>query len=345
MTGANGKKNAPLWERWWPLLVIAGLAVLPLVLTSAYLRSILVVIGINVLVTVGLCLLMGYAGQISLGHAAFYAIGAYTSGILSATYGVNPWLAMLVAMALTALVAVVIGLPTLKLEGNYLALATLGFGVIVYFLLTQWSGLTGGPSGLPGIPYLRLFGTDLKNDFQYYYLVWAVAVLGILVARNVVNSRTGRALRAVSASEVAAETLGVHTFSYKLQVFVLSAVYTSVAGSLYAHYVTFVSPAPFSFMGSISFVVMAVVGGLASVWGPLFGVSAVTVLVEVLRVAIPKLLGHSGGEVEIVVYGLILVVIMIFLPEGLVRGLLNLWEEARRRAQREAEQTPVGQGG
>jgi len=314
----------------FPVLLTLTLALLPLVNDSSYVLSTLIFIGIYSIVTISLCLLMGYAGQISLGHAAFYGMGAYGSAILTVKFGLNPWLALLAAAAFTALVAWAIGIPTLKLKEHYLALATLGFGVIVYIIFTQETEWTGGPSGLNGIPYLSVGNLTFNNDFNYYYLVWIVVLFTIYLATNIVNSRIGRALRAIHGSEIAAEAMGVNTAAYKVQIFVLSAVFASIAGSLYSHYITMINPSPFGFKMSIEFVLMAVVGGIASIWGPLVGVSVVIYLTQLLRDYIPLIVPSAGGEVEIVAFGLILAAIMIFMPEGLFRGLVDRWDNPAR---------------
>jgi len=306
--------------------------ILPFIITNNYYRSVLVIIGIYTTVVVGLCLLMGYAGQISLGHAGFYGLGAYVSGVLTSTYDVSPWIAILLGAVGTGLVAYIIGIPIFRLQGHYLALATLGLGLIIHVVMMEEVDITGGPSGLTkSIPYLSIGRFELNTDFKYYFLVWIVALAAIILANNVVHSRIGRALRSVHGSEFAAQSLGVDTGKYKLQVFTLSAIYASVAGSLYAHYITFISPSPFGLMTSIQFLVMAVVGGLSSIWGPIFGVTAITLLTEGLKYIVPKMIPQAGGEYEIVVYGVILVIIMIFLPEGITSGIVNLYEGWRHR--------------
>ncbi|MCL5982420.1 MAG: branched-chain amino acid ABC transporter permease [Firmicutes bacterium] len=320
--------------RKWPLFLAVILILLfPYVLDSTYFRTIGIFIGIRAIVVIGLCLLMGYAGQASLGQAAFFALGAYTSGILTVHYGFPPWLALLAGIFLAALVAVAIGWPALKLRGHFLALATLSFGLIVYFLLKQWSDLTGGPSGLTGIPALSVAGMRLRAG-EYYYLVWATVALVAWLSYNIVHSRIGRSLRAIHDSEVAAECLGMDTFRLKLQLFVLSAAYAALAGSLYAHFVRFFSPAAFGFKVSVEFAIMAALGGMASISGGLLGVATVTVLTEVLRAVVPQVLpaAHAVAAVEITTFGVILVVIFIFLPDGLAGGLKELRAKLRARA-------------
>lgn len=313
---------------------------LPFIITNNYYLSVLVIIGIHTTVVVGLCLLMGYAGQISLGHAAFYGLGAYVSGILTSTYGISPWIALAAGAVGTGILAYILGIPIFRLKEHYLALATLGLGLIIQIILIEQVDLTGGPSGLSkSIPYLSIGSFLLNNDFRYYFLVWTVALIAIILANNVIHSRIGRALRSIHGSEFAAQSLGVDTEKFKLQVFALSAVYASVAGSLYAHYITFISPSPFGMMTSIQFMVMAVVGGLGSLWGPIFGVTAITVLTEFLKSFMQQFFPQAGGEYEIVVFGIILVVIMIFLPDGLTSGMTKTYESWRHRKEK-ANETP-----
>jgi branched-chain amino acid transport system permease protein len=309
---------AGLLNRW----VLFALAVLALAagLDNEYYFTLLNFIGIHTLLVVGLNLLLGYAGQISLGHAAFFGLGAYASGILTATCGVNPWLALLAGLALSGLAAFLIGIPALKLKGYYLAMATLGFGIIVYIVLNEAAHLTGGPSGLSGIPPLSLAGFPLNTPSRLYLLIWSVLGVILALSANLVDSRSGRAIRALHDSEAAAESLGVDTARMKLKIFVWSALYASLAGSLYAHTLNFVAPASFGFMFSIKLVTMVVLGGMASIWGSLLGAAVLTVLPEVLT---------AFHDFEVIIFGAILMVVMIFLPRGLVRGLLDLWEFRR----------------
>jgi len=302
-------------------LAILGLAVIvgcvPLVVRSSYFLGILNFIGINAIAAMGLSLLMGYAGQVSLGQAAFFGLGAYTSGILTATYGWNPWLAMGGALLLTGCVAWLIGTPIFRLSGLLLAMATLGFGIITYYVLVNWTSLTGGPSGLTGIPPLELAGFRFDRDSRFFFLIWAWVLLLLALALNLTDSRVGRALKAIRGGELAARTVGVDTTRLKLQIFVVSAVYTAIAGSLYAHYLTFINPSPFGFGYSIELVVMVVLGGVASLWGGLLGAGSVTALAEILRAITPRLMSRTQAEYEIVLFGLLLIGFMIFMPRGL----------------------------
>ena len=310
-----GKKNM------LSLLILAGVMLtLPLGLGNSYYLNVLVFVGIYSLITIGLSLLMGYTGQISLGQAAFFGLGAYTSGVLSAKFGVSPWLALLAAIFVTGGIAFLIGAPALKLKGHYLAMATLAFGYIVFIVFNQASSLTGGPSGFGQIPRFRLGNFLLRSDVHYYYLVWTLVIVVLLVSLNIIHSRVGRALRSIHEGELTANIMGVNTAKYKIQVFVLSAVYASLAGSLYAHFITFLNPTPFGFHFSIVLVAMVAVGGMASVWGAMIGAALLTILPEYLR---------AFHDYDILIYGSILLVIMIFLPQGLFVGILSLIKKER----------------
>lgn len=309
----------PRFANRWVLYAVVVLG-LGLGMDNDYYYTLLNFIGIHTLLVVGLNLLLGYAGQISLGHAAFFGLGAYTSGILTATCGLDPWLAMVAGLAVSGTAAYLIGIPALKLKGYYLAMATLGFGIIVYIVLNEAQGLTGGPSGLHGIPSLSLGGLVLNTPRRLYLLIWIILGLILAISANLVNSRTGRAIRALHDSEAGAESLGVDTFRMKLKIFVWSALYASLAGSLYAHTLNFVAPSSFGFMFSIKLVTMVVLGGMASIWGSLLGAGTLTVLPELLTVF---------HDFEVVIFGAILMVVMVFLPRGLVRGILDLYEFRR----------------
>jgi branched-chain amino acid transport system permease protein len=294
---------------------------------NPYHLQIFTFIGLNTLLALGLNLLMGYAGQISLGHAAFFGIGAYTTGVMTATFGLSPWLALPCAVFLAVLVAFAVGLPTLRLSGYYLGMGTLGFGMIGFVVFREWTGLTGGASGLVGIPPLEIGPISFSSPRNGFYLVWGAALAAFLVCRRLVESRTGRALRAIHDSERAARAVGVDTLRLKLTIFVFSAGMAALTGFLYAHLVGFVSPGTFDFLASVRMVTMVVVGGMASIWGALLGAALLTLLPEWL---------HAFSEWEMVVYGLIMMTVMILLPRGLTRGLLDLYERARNRGRRDA---------
>jgi len=293
------------------LIFAALLLLLPLFFQGGYLLNVLLFVGIHTILAIGLNLLLGFAGQISLGHAAFFGMGAYLSGILTATYNVNPWLAMIIAAVVVGIMAFLIGFPILKLKGHYLAMATLGLGIIIYIVFNEAVDLTGGPSGLSGIPNLSIGSLIFDNDLKNYYLIWAFTLATMLLSINLAHSRIGRALRAIHDSEVAARVMGVNARLLKVQIFSLSAAISAIAGSLYAHTMTFVSPASFGFNFSIELLTMVVIGGLGSIYGSFLGAALLTLLPEMLR---------AFQDYDIVIYGLLLILMTMFMPGGLARA-------------------------
>jgi len=298
--------------------------VIPFIINNDYYIGVLVFTAFNCLACIGLCLLMGYAGQISIGHGAFVAIGAYTSAILTSKLAWSPWLAMLCGIVIVVVIAFCIGIPALRLKGHYLAMATLGFASIIHIVAVAAVDLTGGPSVIVSIPRLGLFGHVLSSDTQYFYFSWGVVAFGIYIAFNLINSRVGRGLQAIHGSEDAASSLGINITSYKVKVFILSAVYASVSGSLYAYYVNYIDPGPFDVMLSILLVTMVAVGGLHHIWGAVIGAIVLSLL--------PEFLSFISGYLQVIgikyqpdydtlVYGGILLIIMLFLPEGIFKGI------------------------
>ncbi len=292
--------------------------------SNDYYLQLITLIGIHTLLALGLNMLMGYAGQISLGHAAFYGLGAYGSGVLTVHWHWSPWLALPLILAAAGATAYLVGLPTLRLHGYYLGMGTLGLGMIAHVAFREWAAVTGGSSGLVGIPPLVLSGVTLSFGRNGLLLVWAVVLAAFFLCERLVDSRVGRALRAIRDSEGAAAASGIDTGRLKAMVFALSAVLAAAAGFLYAHWMTFISPGSFDFMVSIRIVTMVVIGGMASIWGSLIGASLITLLPEWL---------HVFSDYEMIVYGLILMVIMIFMPQGLFRGFLDFHERVRSSAE------------
>jgi branched-chain amino acid transport system permease protein len=292
-------------------LLLVALAAVPLS-GSAYLTNLFIVVALHGLPAIGLSLLMGYTGQISIGHAAFYGLGAYGAALLSLRGGLDPWLGTAMTAVLVGTLAWTLGWPIFRLRGHHLAVATLGFGIIVHVAFVELREWTGGPNGLSGIPPLQIFAWALDNDFRFYPIAWATCLVGGLAARNLVRSPLGLSMRAVRDSERAAASLGTDVAALKRRMLVVSAVFAAVAGGLYAHYVGFVSPQPFGVGFSIRLIVMVAVGGFASIWGVLFGSVIVTVVGEALQT-----LGHF----DVIGFGLLLVMVMIFLPGGVPQGL------------------------
>lgn len=284
---------------------------LPLALQNNYHYEVAILVGLNAIVCVGLNLLIGYAGQISLGHAGFFGLGAYGSAILTARYGWPPFGAMLAATAGVALLAWLIGRPILRLRGHYLAMATLGMGIIISIVIATEDRLTGGPDGM-AVPPLGLFGLALAGERLWYWMVGGTLLVAVWLALNLVDSPHGRALRALHGSEIGAEVTGIDSASHKVRVFVISAVYAAVAGSLTAHYAGFITPAKVTFFHSIELVTMVVFGGMASTFGAVVGAALLTTLPQALTVF---------KEYEMVMFGAVMMLTMIFMPKGLVPTL------------------------
>lgn len=317
-------------SRYLPFIIlIALIVILPLITTSPYVLTIGVLIGIYSMVTLGLSLLMGYAGQISIGQAAFFGIGAYSSGILTVKYNVNPWLAILLGLLITLVIAVLVGIPTLKLKEHFLALATIGFNVIVYILLLGLYKFTGGASGLGGIKNLNLFGLSLGGELNFYFFVWILVLLMALFALNIVQSHIGRIMRGIHDSEVATLTQGINVAKYKLHIFIISALFASFAGSMYAHFINFLAPSTFNIFQSITFVLMVVVGGLQPIWGAIFGAAVITSLGELVKHLVPMFFKVSG-EVEIIIFGVVLILVVLFVPRGLLPAIISLFEKGKK---------------
>jgi branched-chain amino acid transport system permease protein len=317
---------------WIGVAVAMGTLLLPIALDDAQL-TVYVFIGLATIVVAGLSLLMGYAGQVSLGQGAFYAIGAYTAALLAKLLGVPPVLALAAATAFTAVIAVFVGLPLLRLRGHYLAFATLAFQLIVLSVIGEARGLTGGDIGLPGVPTLSIGPLALEGQYRTFvfaYIVWALAALVLLLNRNLVRSRPGRALRALATSEAGALAAGVAVGRAKLQVFSLSAAYAGLAGGVYAFFLSYIAPGSFPVLLSIQFLIMATVGGLGSISGSLVGAAAITLLVQVLTAVgtLPGMPLHAPAVFSYAVYGLVLVLVLLLLPQGLVPAIQRRWRAA-----------------
>ena len=300
------------------LIFVVLIALLPVFSGSSYALTVGIFSGINALSAMGLCILMGYAGQVSLGQAGFYGIGAYISSILSVQFGFPVVLCAVSSMIVAAMAAVILAVPALRLKGHYLAVATLGFGEIVYVILNEWG--PGGPSGFGDIPHFGFFGYIIDSTTGYFYLVWGFVALVMFFSINLINSRTGRALRAIHDSDLACKAMGLNVTVLKIKVFVLSACYAALAGSLYAHYMTFISPSSFSLFYSILLLMMVIVGGLANLWGAVIGAVVITVLPELLR---------RFEELDVLVYGLILTLSLMFFRKGLVPILIEKAKKLR----------------
>lgn len=292
-------------------IIMAVLLVLPFVLPNSFYVDLAIRMAINAVIVLGLNLLIGFAGQISLGHAGFLGMGAYATAALPTHFGWHPLLAMAAGAAAAGLLAAIVARPIFKLKGHYLAMATLGLGIIINIVVRTEAQWTGGPDGMP-VPPMSLAGFEISGDKHWYWIVALLLSVSVWASLNLINSPFGRALRALHGSEVASKVVGVDVVRYKVAIFVLSAVFASIMGSVTAHYVGFVTPNLADFFHSIELVTMVVIGGMASVYGSVVG--------AVLLTALPQALTSFEGW-ETVVFGAILMLCMIFLPKGLVPTL------------------------
>lgn len=302
------------------LLVLAALVALsPILFPSGYYYRVGALIFVNAIAVTGIVILTGYAGQISLGHAGFAGIGAYACALAPVHLGLHPALALILGAVISAVLAFLVGRPILRLKGYYLGVATLGFGILISMVLNNERQLTGGPDGIE-VPELGLravvndLGLDLTNGQFWYFFCGIALIAGAWLALNLFDSPTGRALRALHGSEVAARTVGIDVARLKLQAFVISAVYASVSGSLLALQNKFITPDVAGFMHSVEMVTMAVLGGVGSILGAIFGAAVLTLLPQILTVF---------AEYEQLVLGLVMMLVMIFLPQGLLPSILR----------------------
>ena len=310
--------NKLISRRTSGLLTLGTIIVLlPLFLPNNYYYDVAINIGINAIVVVGLNLLVGYAGQISLGHAGFFGLGAYVTGVMVANYDWPPLVAMLMGVLLIGVLAFLIARPILKLKGHYLAMATLGLGIIISIVLNTEEEITGGPDGMT-VPPFSILGWELSGEQVWYWVIGGLLILAVILALNIIDSPAGRAMRAVHGSEVAAQVVGVDTRHYKVLVFVVSAVFAGVMGSVSAHYSGFITPNEAGFIRSIEFVTMVVLGGMASTYGAVLGAVILTLLPQLLT---------GFEDYEMMVFGLILMATMIFMPKGLVPTLSAVFKK------------------
>jgi branched-chain amino acid transport system permease protein len=300
------------------LVLLAVVAAIVWILPSYY-TGLITLIGLYALVTIGLNLFMGYAGQVSLGQAAFFGIGAYTSASLAVKAHITPWLGMVIGAIVAALVAYALSFVALRLRENLLALATLALGIVINVVFNQWEFI-GGSSGLKDIPGFAI-GSFTFDQRAYAILAWALVVVGIWFAGNLVRSSFGRSLIAISAGELGAQALGVHAERLKRQTFVLSAVYAGAAGAIYASQASYIDPTSFGFLLSVNFVLMSVIGGLRSLWGAVIGATVVVALGQILQNVVPIVLPSARGDFQSFFLGVILIAMLILLPRGITSRL------------------------
>jgi branched-chain amino acid transport system permease protein len=313
----------------WPLFA-AALAVTPLFVSNDYVLHVLVLIGLYTILAESLNVVVGFTGQFSLGHAGFWAIGAYVSAILMIRLGMSFWTAALSAMAAGYLMGVLLGLPAMRLKGDYLCIVTLGFGEIVRVFATNLE-VTRGPMGVPGIPMPEIGGFSFDSERSMYYLCWACALVTVYVAARMRHSRFGRALMSVRDDELAAVSLGVNMTYYKVQAFGIGGMFAALAGALYASWTTFISPDVFQFSDSANIFCMMILGGLGTIAGPVLGAFLLAGLPEVLR---------QFAEFRLIVLGLLMIILMIYRPGGVLGSYDTVGavkKVRRRKIKREAQ--------
>jgi branched-chain amino acid transport system permease protein len=316
------------WRLIVPVVLAVLVAVVPLLVSDRFLLKIFTFAGINALVVIGLALLFGYAGQISLGHAAFVGLGAYTCASITHTLG-WPWLAGFVAAGLvSALGGLVLALPSLRLKGHYLAMATLSFGLLMSLAFIEAEPITGGVDGFTGIPFPSFGSFVLRDPAALYWLVWLVVGIAAVLAYNITSLRPGRAMRALHGSVLGAQACGVDVVGVKVRTFVVSALLAGLAGALYASVVGFVSPSIFGIGASISFLAMAVLGGTGSLAGPLVAAIALTLIqyLDALIPGLPRSTAETLQSYQEDIYGLAIVLVVIFAPGGLA----SIWRRRRK---------------
>lgn len=297
------------------VIFILFLIALPLIVRDQYWIHIIDIIGIYSILSLGLNILVGFTGQLSLGHAAFFGISAYTSAILAIRLHFPFLICILAAVVVSAFFGLILSYPCLRLKGIYLAITTIGFGQIMYTVFVEWRGLTHGPMGLTGIPSPKIGNIVFDNSTYYYYIILLCFLLALLVALRINNSHIGRSMKSIRDDEMAAETCGVDIARYKMIGFVISAAFAGMSGSLYAHYLNFISPDSFTFDFSTQMLIMILIGGVGSIPGSVIGAIVVTFIPEILR---------DFKMYQMVIYGAILVLILIFLPDGLSQIFRNI---------------------
>lgn len=281
-----------------------------------YLLHILIISGIYIILTLSLNLILGYTGIPALGHIAFACVGAYTSSLLALNYGISPWIGLLIGACFASILGLIIGFPSMRLKGDYLALATFGFGVIVYSVSKNWVDLTRGPMGLPGIPKFSVLGFELQPVWAYLILVMVFVFITTFIINRIVDSPFGRNLRSIREDEIASLSIGKNINKYKLIVFVVGAFFAGIAGSLYAHYITFIDPSSFTVMESIAVLLMVVFGGMGNIKGSFIGALILVIFPEMLRfLGMPS---SVAAPLRQMIYGLLLIVLMLKRPQGVI---------------------------
>lgn len=303
------------------LSAIALILMLPVFTNNQYIIHLTIIWLIWIIISQGLNIIVGYTGYASLAQGAFLGVGAYTSALLTLRLGISFWLALIAAIVVSMLVGAVIGYPSLRMKGHYFAIVTLAFGVIIWIILMGWYQFTGGDIGLSGIERPTFFGISLSSNTNYYYLTAIVCIICIAVKTNFVNSKFGRALKAIRENEPLASTVGINLLNYKMLSFCMSTAFAGIAGSLYAHYMQFINPSPFSIANSLNAILAVIVGGSGTIVGPIIGSFIFVFLPESLRFI---------EQFRLIIYGLLLIVVVLYMPKGLIYLFQSLYTKLFR---------------
>jgi len=320
MSEAMMKKSSfPRWV-WYALAILVVIALPIIAGGSAYWKSILISIVLNIMLAMSLNLILGYTGQLHLGHSAFYGVGAYATTLLIQKAGLNFWVAMVISSMLAGFIGILLAFFATRLRGHYLAIASLAFGVILYQVLINWDSMTSGPLGIYGIsppPPMHIFGNEIKfnNKVNLFYLISTVAIVVFIFLDNILRSPIGETLRAVREDEVSAASLGINTKLWKMFSFGIGAAIAGLAGSFYPGFVGTLVPDSFVVVESFTYLAMVIVGGMGTLLGPIIGAIVLTLLPEVLR---------GIGDARLLVYGISLTLVVLFMPGGILQGIKAL---------------------
>ena len=312
------------------IIVIGAVILLPIVVPNNYFVSVMFFVAIYGVLASSLGMLVGYAGLFSMAQPTWFGVGAYVAGVLAAWDVVPPWMGIMIGALSVGFVSYIIGGPVLRLRGHYLACATFGILIIGEIAFTQLSDITGGHSGLLGIPPLSIGGYVFQNPLQYYFLSWALCIGCLWFYSNIVNSRVGRAIRASRDSEMASKNMGIDVPKYRLEVFILTSVVTGLAGGIFCFYLRFAAPSIFGFALLVELMLMVIIGGIGSLWGCLLGSFVITWVGELLNLSLGKILPVMTGDVQAVFFGILIILVLILVPGGLSAWFEKLFHLGKR---------------
>jgi branched-chain amino acid transport system permease protein len=281
-----------------------------------YVLHILILIGIYVMLSVSLNLIAGYAGLLSIAHAAFYGVGAYAAALLALKLNSPFLMNILCAIILSGLLGVLVGMPSLRIHDDYFAIASFAFQIITFSIMNNWVSFTGGPMGLPGIPQPNIFGWRINTHVDFLILVIGLCFITLWISHKIVTSPFGRALKAIREDEIFAQAMGKNVANYKVMIFVIGAGMASVAGTVYAGYITFIDPTSFTVMESIFIISIVIIGGAGNIWGSVLAAAVLVILPEALRfLGMPSAIAANMRQI---IYGTLLIICMLFRPQGLI---------------------------